>query len=247
MKISEIENELEDVLLNTFLNHEIFVGNIPLDIKITVAKRIKSEKNSKDKEINVSLNLSSDIFDYEKENREDSIKINQNVNEREELFDEQRQHDIDTIACKPVPYDDADADETKIKVVNLTHEVLKTEAIESIPDKGKKKFTLEQDKEILNIVVALLPGKSLANFELNEDMLKLLSKKLFRSTSSVHQRWKYSLRTWLIQYFSKNHRSWSKNLSVKASVERRKQIVKYFKKLAKKKSLKFEVLNVTQM
>ena len=51
MKISEIENELEDVLLNTFLNHEIFVGNIPLDIKITVAKRIKSEKNSKDKEI----------------------------------------------------------------------------------------------------------------------------------------------------------------------------------------------------
>jgi len=245
MKISEIENELEDVLLNTFLNHEIFVGNIPLDIKITVAKRIKSEKNSKDKEINVSLNLSSDIFDYEKENREDSLKINQNVNEREELFDEQRQHDIDTIACKPVPYDDAD--ETKIKVVNLTHEVLKTEAIESIPDKGKKKFTIEQDKEILNIVVALLPGKSLANFELNEDMLKLLSKKLFRSTSSVHQRWKYSLRTWLIQYFSKNHRSWSKNLSVKASVDRRKQIVKYFKKLAKKKSLKFEVLNVTQM
>ena len=76
MKISEIENELEDVLLNTFLNHEIFVGNIPLDIKITVAKRIKSEKNSKDKEINVSLNLSSDIFYNEKENREDSIKIN---------------------------------------------------------------------------------------------------------------------------------------------------------------------------
>ena len=53
--IAEIEHELEDVLLNTILNHEVFVRNIPLNIEITVTKKIKTEVDSQNKEINVKL------------------------------------------------------------------------------------------------------------------------------------------------------------------------------------------------
>ena len=61
--IAEIEHELEDVLLNTILNHEVFVRNIPLNIEITVSKKIKSEIESNNKEVNVKLLFDPDITD----------------------------------------------------------------------------------------------------------------------------------------------------------------------------------------
>ena len=72
--IAEIEHELEDVLLNTILNHEVFVRNIPLNIEITVSKKIKSEIESNNKEVNVKLLFDPDITD----DGEDREKIIQN-------------------------------------------------------------------------------------------------------------------------------------------------------------------------
>lgn len=245
--IAEIEHELEDVLLNTILNHEVFVRNIPLNIEITVSKKIKSEIESNNKEVNVKLLFDPDITD----DGEDREKVIQNSKEKREVLQSPDKKDLeknkrivsltaqDILKQKPI-----------FKEKETMHDTHASEAsIHNSPDNinGKKKFTLEQDKEILDKVVILLPGKSLANFELSEDELDFLSDKLARSPSSIHQRWKYSLRAWLVQFFSKNHRSWSKNLTVKASVERRKQVVKYFNKLAKKNTLQIEVMNATKI
>ena len=241
--IAEIEHELEDVLLNTILNHEVFVRNIPLNIEITVSKKIKSEIESNNKEVNVKLLFDPDITD----DGEDREKVIQNSKEKREVsqspekkyLEKNKRIVQDILEQKPF-----------FKEKETMHDTYASEAsIHNSPDNvnGKKKFTLEQDKEILDKVVILLPGKSLANFELSEDELDFLSDKLARSPSSIHQRWKYSLRAWLVQFSSKNHRSWSKNLTVKASVERRKQVVKYFNKLAKKNTLKIEVMNATKI
>ena len=229
LSVADIEHELEDVLLNTILNHEVFMKNIPLNIEITVSKKIKSEIVSNNKEVNVTLLLDPDIIN----DAEERETFNQNSVEKREAQD--------TLEPEPICKD------KEKETMNDTHarEVSFNNSSDNV--NGKKKFTLEQDKAILDKVVILLPGKSLANFELSEDELDFLSDKLARSPSSIHQRWKYSLRTWLVQFFSKNHRSWSKNLTVKASVERRKQVVKYFNKLAKKNTLKIEVMNATKI
>ena len=237
--MSDIEHELEDVLLNTILNHGIFVRNIPLNIEITVSKKIKAENENK--EITVKLRLDPDITIDSDDNKiiPDSEDIKQVLFGQKEYFEKVDGNESktakDTEEHKPRS---KEADTNNVSTLN--HGVKDSE-------NGKKKFTLEQDKEILDKVVILLPGKSLANLELSQNVLDCLSIKLNRSPSSIQQRWKYSLRTWLVQFFSKNHKSWSKNLSVKASVERRKQVVKYFNKLSKKNRLKIEVMNATKI
>ena len=244
--IAEIEHELEDVLLNTILNHEVFVRNIPLNIEITVSKKIKSEIESKNKEVNVKLLFDPDITD----NKEDREKFIQNSKEKREVSQSPEEYLENNKRIVSLTAQDILKQKPIFIEKETMHDTHASEAsIRNSPDNvnGKKKFTLEQDKEILDKVVVLLPGKSLANFELSEDELDFLSDKLARSPSSIHQRWKYSLRAWLVQFFSKNHRSWSKNLTVKASVERRKQVVKYFNKLAKKNTLKIEVMNATKI
>ena len=238
--IAEIEHELEDVLLNTILNHEVFVRNIPLNIEITVTKKIKTEVDSQNKEINVKLHLDPDIrhnLTIDKKGViQDGEEIKEVLSSQKEYFEK---------AERRV------SKQAESTAVELKPRIQDSETNVGTPDnvalKQVKKFTLEQDKEILDKVVVLLPGKSLANLELSEDVLNFLSVKFARSPSSIQQRWKYSLRTWLVQFFSKNHRSWSKNLSAKASVERRKQIVKYFNKLVKKNTLKIEVMNATKI
>ena len=112
--------------------------------------------------------------------------------------------------------------------------------------KGKKNFTLDQDKEILDKVIKLLPDKRLPDLELPDQVLKLLSKKLSRLEISIQQRWKYSLRAWIVDFNfnSKATKSWDKSLSKKASVRRRKDVVEYFCKLVKKNNLELEVMNV---
>ena len=237
--ISDIEHELEDVLLNTILNHEIFVRNIPLNVEITVSKKIKSEIENK--EINVKLRLDPDITikNEEKNLIHDIEDIKQVVFGQKEYFEK-----VDGSESKTAR--NTGEHKPRIKEADTDNVGTRNNAAKD-SENGKKKFTLEQDKEILDKVVILLPGKSLANLELSENVLDCLSIKLARSPSSIHQRWKYSLRTWLVQFFSKNHRSWSKNLSVKASVERRKQVVKYFNKISKKNRLKIEVMNATKI
>ena len=112
--------------------------------------------------------------------------------------------------------------------------------------KGKKNFTLDQDKEILDKVIKLLPGKRLIDLELPDQVLKLLSKKLYRLEISIQQRWKYSLRAWIVDFNcnSKATKSWDKSLSKKASVQRRIDVSEYFRKLVKENNLELEVMNV---
>ena len=112
--------------------------------------------------------------------------------------------------------------------------------------KGKKNFTLDQDKEILDKVIQLLPQKSFPDLELPDIALKLLSEKISRSEISIQQRWKYSLREWIVQFHSnsKATKSWEKTLSKKASVQRRKDVSEYFRKLVDRKDLKLEAMGV---
>ena len=239
--IAEIEHELEDVLLNTILNHEVFVRNIPLNIEITVKKKIKTEVESQNKEINVKLHLDPDIRHNLTNDKKGVI---QNSDEIKEVLSSQKEY-FEKAERRVSKQAESTSVELKPRIQDS--ETSNVGTLGNVALKQVKKFTLEQDKEILDKVVILLPGKSLANLELSEDVLNFLSAKFARSPSSIQQRWKYSLRTWLVQFFSKNHRSWSKNLSAKASVERRKQIVKYFNKLVKKNTLKIEVMNATKI
>ena len=112
-------------------------------------------------------------------------------------------------------------------------------------DKGRKKFTLDEDKEILDKIIEVLPGRSLASLELSNQALKSLSASLSRCESSISSRWKYSLRAWLIEYYSKSNKSWA-NLA-KSSFQRRKDVATYFQKLKKKKGLMIEVMNATKI
>ena len=82
------------------------------------------------------------------------------------------------------------------------------------------------------------------DLELPDPILELLSLKMSRCEISIQQRWKYSLRAWLVQFYAKTHRSWSKNLSKKASVQRRIDVSEYFRKLVKENNLELEVMNV---
>ena len=300
-----LEREMEDVLLNTFMNHDLFSKNFPLKVKIDVSNIITAESLSKDynKKIHVELNVGSGISQKPRVHRGQKGPLSPDVIKIEDSCDEE-----DVVEMKPAPgldisYDDiTDTDsqgntttesvedagpltletnpglprsplkrkmdhnieedqqnskkitvDEKVDFKNLSTEVLippgavveKVQAVDNGTDKVKKNFTLEQDKEILGKVIELLPGKSLPDLELPDPILKLLSVKLSRCEISIQQRWKYSLRAWLVQFYAKTHRSWSKNLSKKASVQRRKDVSVYFNKLVKKNSLNIEVMNAT--
>ena len=302
-----LEREMEDVLLNTFMNHDLFSKNFPLKVKIDVSNIISAESLSKDynKKIHVELNVCSGICRKPNVRRGQKGPLSPDVIKIEDSCD-----DEDVVEMKPAPgldisYDDITDNDSQgntttesvedagpltletnpglprsplkrkinfniqedgynvnpkkitvngnVDVKNLSTEVLippgavveKVQTVENGVDKVKKNFTLEQDKEILGKVIELLPGKSLPDLELPDPILKLLSVKLSRCEISIQQRWKYSLRAWLVQFYAKTHRSWSKNLSKKASVQRRKDVSVYFNKLVKKNSLNIEVMNAT--
>merc|ERR1712154_395766 len=78
---------------------------------------------------------------------------------------------------------------------------------------SKETFSVDpedEDIEILKNVIEILPGKSLANLELPDFMLRRLSVSMSRPELSISKRWKHSLRVWLIQYYSKNNKIWKK-------------------------------------
>ena len=276
-----IEKEMEDVLLNTFMNHEMFKKCFPLSVKINVSKHIKREsfpKVSKQK-IHVNLQVSDDILSMRssKSNEEFGIRgenitdeandikgnidialednIDADINfPQESVFDQDfatPSRNIDQNDCssprkrKSNNIITEDATGSKITKCNqddsLTNPSTSQSSTENGSEKGRKKFTFDQDKEILDKVIEVLPGRSLASLELSDPILKLLSSSLSRCESSISSRWKFSLRVWLIQYYSKNNKTW-KNFG-QASFNRRKSVSNYFHKLVKKKGLKIEVMN----
>ena len=109
-------------------------------------------------------------------------------------------------------------------------------------EKSRKKFTLDQDKIILDKIVAnIIPGQRLDYLEIvvASSSCKEVAQRLSRTESSIQGRWKYSLRTWLLEHFRKKTQSWT-GFKVKASIERRKAVVDYFVKELRKKDIKID-------
>ena len=272
-----IEKEMEDVLLNTFMNYKMFHVCFPLSVKISVSKHIKRESPSKasKQKIHVNLQVSDAILKLDEKSTEpnDEIvmkveKINEKTDDRKNILEDiieedikstQSESEIDLDFDSPVCSFDSNSQRKKWNNFedDLTSKLIKSNeadsltnhshtsqtSIENTLEKGRKKFTFDQDKEILDKVIEVLPGRSLASLELSDPVLQLLSNSMSRCGSSISSRWKFSLRVWLIQYYSKNHKSW-KNFG-KASFNRRKYVANYFHKLVKKKGIKIEVMNAT--
>ena len=106
-------------------------------------------------------------------------------------------------------------------------------------EKSRRKFTLDQDKVILDKIIDILPGHRLDYLELvaASSPCKEVANKLSRTESSIQGRWKYSLRTWLLEYFKKKTKSWT-GFTVKASIERRTAVANYFVKEIKRRGIK---------
>ena len=63
LSIETLERELEDVLLNTFINHNLFCEHFPLKVKIDVSNASLFSSLQKDyhKQVHVELNLERSI------------------------------------------------------------------------------------------------------------------------------------------------------------------------------------------
>jgi len=113
-------------------------------------------------------------------------------------------------------------------------------------EKSKRKFTLDEDKAILDKVIAIIvPGQRLDYMELvaASTACKEVARRLSRTESSIQSRWKYYLRSWLLDYFMKKTKSWT-GFTVKASIERRKAVADYFvKELRKRRRIKIDGLS----
>ena len=108
-------------------------------------------------------------------------------------------------------------------------------------DKARKKFTLDQDKVILDKIIEILPGQRLDYLELSaaSSPCKEVARRIGRTESSIQGRWKYQLRIWLLEYYSKKTKSWT-GFTVKASTERRKAVADYFVQELRKRRLKMD-------
>lgn len=291
--ISFMEKEMEDVLLNTFMNHDLFNNCLPLSVQINVSMLNQGSQmlNESHKKVNINLQVSDDIVKRNKMSRNPIDTNDLRIQDSDDKADDDKtimnemslddvtaddssssdvsevDHDFDT----PVePFDDIYFSSPKkkkrktnnnninnisfegdviAKVVNSSRSNISVdnasnpETAKESSDKGRKKFTLDEDKEILDKIIEVLPGRSLASLELSNQALRSLSASLSRCESSISSRWKYSLRAWLIEYYSKSNKSWA-NLA-KSSFQRRKDVATYFQKLKKKKGLMIEVMNAT--
>jgi len=112
-------------------------------------------------------------------------------------------------------------------------------------DTSRKAFSLDQDKEILQKVIEVLPGKSMASLELPDDVLHTLSTSIKRTSVSISNRWKFSLRVWLVEYYSKNTKSWKK-FTKGASIKRREDVTSFFNQLVVKHNVAVDVLMLQQ-
>ena len=194
-------------------------------------------------EQNEAIEVSNDeeVLDFDKENERDVVTEKQ-TKQRKTVFSSYE----DDFMLTAISESDGRVNTKEISdVLNISHAdiVKRIQTLESGLDQGKKKFTLAQDKEIIDKVIEVLPGKSLPTLEIPDQVLKVLSQTMSRTESSVSARWKGKLRLWLIQYYNNNKRSW-KDFSVKASQKRREDIAKYFNKQAKKSGLSLDLMNV---
>ena len=304
LSIETLERELEDVLLNTFINHNLFCEHFPLKVKIDVSNASLFSSLQKDyhKQVHVELNLDSSISQHPSISTSlssaDVINIEDSCDEEAEdtgdkkpapgldisnddITDSDTDSQVDTTTksvedgcpqrlekiqsllrialLKRKANFEEDQEENKMnsKKILINKDNMKKKVTEvllppmemesgSEVHKGKKNFSLDQDKEILDKVIQLLPQKSFPDLELPDIALKLLSEKISRSEISIQQRWKYSLREWIVQFHSnsKATKSWEKTLSKKASVQRRKDVSEYFRKLVDRKDLKLEAMGV---
>ena len=318
--LDTLERELEDVLLNTFMNHDLFSEHFPLKVKIDVSNNTslcKSLQKENHKQVHVKLNVSDNISSVSQHpsirHHDQKGSLSANVINIEDSCDEEEAEDVDykkpapglhilnddimdtdtdsegdataesvedgcarrhetiqsllrsTLKRKTDSEEDQEENKMNFKKIAVNKDKVKKKVVEVLlpsvniekdefmemesgleTHKGKKNFTLDQDKEILDKVIELLPDKRLPDLELPDQALKLLSKKLSRLEISIQQRWKYSLRAWIVDFNfnSKATKSWDKSFSKKASVQRRKDVVEYFCKLVKKNNLELEVMNV---
>ena len=199
------------------------------------------EREEAEQEEAVEVSDDDEGLDVDKEN-EIHVIIEKPSKQRKKKFSSYE----DDVMWTAINEADGKVDTKKISDdLNISHVdiVKRIQTLETGLDPGKKKFTLAQDKEIIDKVVEVLPGKSLPTLEIPDQVLKVLSLTMSRTESSVSARWKGKLRLWLIQYYNKNKRSW-KDFSVKASLKRREDISKYFHKQAKKNGLTLDAMNV---
>ena len=263
---NELESEIGVSLLNTFKKYEIFNIIFPLHIKINVSSAVKNEEfenerlSCSNEKLNVDLSLDESLT------KEVIQKVQIKGERRMQRTAIKNVTDIDTRA-KPSEFtpisgnkepgnestSSEESDDDNFDKPGSVFIPMKSNADQASNDtnhgedeKSRRKFTLEQDKVILDKIMDILPGHRLGYLELvpASDPCKEVAKKLSRTESSIQARWKYSLRTWILDYFKKKTKSWT-GFTVKASVERRKAVTHYFVKEIKKRGIKIDRVTAT--
>ena len=265
---NKLESEIEASLLTTFKKYEIFNTNFPLNIKINVSRAVKNrglERLSFNNEkINVDLCLDVSMVKPVVKKVESGGE-SQNVQMRDttvENVTDQEDHEMDVPQAQPsekqltgkqqdesTSSDESDSDDDNFEKPGSMfipmHSYAQTskDANYGEDEKSRRKFTLDQDKVILDKIIDILPGHRLDYLELvaASSPCKEVANKLSRTESSIQGRWKYSLRTWLLEYFKKKTKSW-KGFTVKASIERRTAVANYFVKEIKRRGIKINGL-----
>ena len=265
---NQLESENEEALLNTFSKHKVFKQHFPLKIKIDVSKVEKSagldRLSYSNEKLNVDLNFDENIAkavaDHKHAAGEQNVALNditlEDVTDDDDKPQEETTH---TNALQPstkiangVQDESMDSEESETDDDNFDqpgsvfipmHSYVQ-KPIDNHPgeeDKARKKFTLDQDKVILDKIMEILPGQRLDYLELSaaSSPCKEVARRIGRTESSIQGRWKYQLRIWLLEYYSKKTKSWT-GFTVKASTERRKAVADYFVQELRKRRLKMD-------
>ena len=270
---NELESEIEVSLLNTFKKYEIFNINFPLHIKINVSSAVKNvglERLSLNNEkLNVDLSLDESMTkaviqkgQMKRERRKFQMQRTalENVTDNEDqgMNDTQAKPSklTQTSGNKETGNESTSSEESdddnfdKPGSVFISMNSFAAQASKDTnhdeDEKSRRKFTLDQDKVILDKIIDILPGHRLDYLELvpASSPCKEVANKLSRTESSIQGRWKYSLRTWLLEYFKKKTKSWT-GFTVKASVERRKAVAHYFVREIRKRGININRLTAT--
>ena len=81
---------------------------------------------------------------------------------------------------------------------------------------------------------------------LQQELLFLTGRLKSESLHSTYSnRWKFSLRVWLVEYYSKNTKSWKK-FTKGASIKRREDVTSFFNQLVVKHNVAVDVLMLQQ-
>jgi len=270
---NELESEIEASLLNTFNKYDLLRANFPLNVKIEVSKAEKSdslERLSLNLEkLNVKLSLDHSLGIQEADIQGEGQNVHMEDLTQENVSDEDVQiteapqalpSELKQASGKKVlskffegstsseesSDDDDNFDQPGSMFIPMHSYAENKDKTHGEDEKSRRKFTLDQDKAILDKVIAIIgPGQRLDYLELAaaSTACKEVARRLGRTESSIQGRWKYSLRSWLLEYFQKKTKSWT-GFTVKASIERRKAVADYFvKELRKRRRIKIDGLS----